>query len=151
MEFVLKIVTVVLWSAFKFVVGMGIGMGFGFNPVLLFACTVGGGMLGVVFYLYLWSLIVKIWHRFFPRKPKPVKFSKLKRKLVRFIKRYEEWGIVLLTPVLLSMPVGTILANSIEHNKWRIKVLMFVSLVFWAMVIMTLKHLLNINIEQWFG
>lgn len=148
MELLLKIITVVLWSAVKYIVGISFAIGFGFNQIEILIYTVGGGMLGVVVYLYLWEFILSVYHRFFPKKDKPIKFSKNKRRLVKFIKKYEVWGIALLTPVILTPPIGTILASTIEHNKWRIKLIMFASFCFWTLLILGLKLLFKIDFEK---
>jgi len=145
MELILKILTVILWSAVKYIVGISFAIGFGFSQVNIFFLTVGGGMLGVVVYLYLWHLILNIWHRFRPKKIKPIKFSPFNRKLVKFIKKYEVWGIAFLTPILLTPPIGTVLAASIEHNKWRIKLLMLLSFIFWTVLVLALKYLFKID------
>jgi hypothetical protein len=105
MELILKILTVVLWSAVKYIVGISFAIGFGFNALNTLLLTVGGGMFGVVIYLYLWDLILSIIHRFRPKKNKPIKFTPMKRKLVRFIKKYEVWGIAFLTPLFLRRPL----------------------------------------------
>jgi hypothetical protein len=65
-----------------------------------------------------------------------------------FIRKYEVYGIAFLTPVLFSMPIGTILAASIEHNKWRIKLIMFGALCFWALVIIGIKLLFKVDPEK---
>jgi hypothetical protein len=146
MEIILKILTVMLWSAVKYIVGISFAIGFGFSPLEILLLTIGGGMLGVLVYLYLWALILSIFYRFFPKKPKPVKFKFLTRKLVLFIRKYEVWGIAFLTPILLTPPLGTILAASIEPNKWRIKMIMFISFSFWTILILALKYLFQIEI-----
>lgn len=146
----LKVLSVLFWSAIKFFVGLGLAIGFGFNPLQALILSVGGGMLGVVFYLYLWALVLNIYHRYYPKKHKVVKFSKFKRKLVRFIKKYEVWGIALLTPVLLTPPVGTVLAASIEHNKWRIKLIMFISFTAWALVVLGFRYLFQMDFDKLF-
>lgn len=147
MELILKILTVVLWSAVKYIVGISFAIGFGFNPLHTLLLTVGGGMIGVVVYLYLWDLILRIIYRFRPKKNKPIKFTPLKRRLVKFIKKYEVWGIAFLTPII-TPPVGTILASSIEHNKWRIKLLMFLSFTFWTVIFLVFKILYNIYLDS---
>lgn len=149
-ELILKIATVLFWSAVKYIVGVVTAIAFGFNQIEILLLTVGGGMLGVVVYLYLWDLILKVYHHFRPVKHKPVKFSKFKRRLVIFIRKYEVWGIALLTPIILTPPVGTILAASIEHNKWRIKLIMFASFSAWTLIILGLKLLFRIDFEKLF-
>jgi hypothetical protein len=148
MEYFLKVLTVLLWSGFKFVVGVSTAILLGFNQFEILVISISGGMLGVVVYLYLWELILKIYHKFYPKKNKPIKFSKFKRKLVVFIRKYEVYGIAFLTPVLFSMPLGTVLAASIEHNKWRIKLIMFGALCFWALVIIGIKLLFKVDPEK---
>ncbi|MFN4084117.1 MAG: hypothetical protein ACK4K9_10845 [Bacteroidia bacterium] len=147
-EYLIKVIIVLLWSAFKFVVGFSTAVVFGFNQLEIVIITVSGAMLGVTVYLYLWDLLLNIYHKFFPKKQKPVKFSKLKRKLVVIIRKYEVWGIAFLSPILLSMPVGTILASTIEHNKWRIKFIMFSAVCFWVVVLIGIKVLFKIDIEN---
>jgi hypothetical protein len=146
MEIILKMLTVMLWSAVKYIVGISFAIGFGFSPIEILILTIGGGMLGVLVYLYLWALILSIFYRFFPKKPKPIKFKFLTRKLVVFIRKYEVWGIAFLTPLLLTPPLGTILAASIEPNKWRIKMIMLLSFSFWTILILALKYLFKIEI-----
>lgn len=144
MELFLKIVTVIFLSSFKFLFGIGLAIGSGFNQIEILVFCVGGGMLGVIFSLYAWEASLKIYHKYFPRKPKPVKFSSFKRKLVFFIRKYEVWGIAIITPII-TIPVGTVLAASIEHDKWRIKFIMLCSLCFWTLIILGVKLLLKID------
>lgn len=145
MELLLKILTVLFWSAIKYIVGISFAIGFGFNQIEILLYTVLGGMMGVVVYLYLWEFILHTYYKYFPKKIKPIKFSKWKRRLVVFIRKYEVWGVALLTPIILTPPVGTILASTIETNKWRIKLIMFFSFCFWTLLILGLKLLYRID------
>jgi hypothetical protein len=141
---VIKFFAVALWSSFKFMLGFFMALGFGFNYVESILTTTLGGFLGVLIYLYLWGLIIKLKHKFYPTKSrKGIKVNNRLRWLVNFINKYEIYGIVALTPVFLSVPVGTILASMIEKNKWRIKVYMFAAFVLWG----TLLY----GIYAWFG
>ncbi len=144
MELFIKIISVVLLCSFKFLFGIGLAMGSGFNQIEILIFCVGGGMLGVIFTLYARDFTLKIYHKYFPRKPKPVKFSKFKRRLVTFIRKYEVWGIAIITPII-TVPVGTVLAAAIEHDKWRIKFIMLCSLCFWTLAILGVKLLLKVD------
>ncbi len=145
MELLLKILTVLFWSALKYIVGISFAIGFGFNQIEILLYTVLGGMMGVVVYLYLWEFILHTYYKYFPKKIKPIKFTKWKRRLVVFIRKYEVWGVALLTPIILTPPVGTILASTIETNKWRIKLIMFFSFCFWTLLILGLKLLYKVD------
>lgn len=145
-ELILKYIWVIVWSGIKYLVGFTLALASDFNFFEVLLTTVGGGMLGVVLYLYLWELIVKIKRKFFPSKTKTIRINKFTRFLVKIIKEYEIYGIAFLTPLVLTMPIGTVIASSIEHNKWRIKLFMFISLTFWTLLLYGLKQLLGFDI-----
>lgn len=68
------------------------------------------------------------------RPPKKI-FNKRNRKIVGIWKKYGLVGIAFLTPVILSIPVGTLIANSLVPDKKKIMVYMFFSVLFWAISI----------------
>jgi hypothetical protein len=148
-EWLVKICWVVVLSAIKFLGGFLLALGYGFNPLFTFFCTVGGGMLGVIFYLYLWQFILNLKNKFFPSKLKPFKFKKSSRLMVKIIRKYEVYGIALLSPII-SIPLGTILAAAIEENKWRIKIIMLGSFSLWVSVLIGLQILFGIDLNSLF-
>jgi hypothetical protein len=148
-EWFIKICWVLVLSAIKFLGGFLLALGYGFNPIFTFVCTVGGGMLGVIFYLYLWQFILKIKNKYFPSKPKLFKFKKSSRLMVKIIRKYEVYGIALLSPVI-SIPIGTILAASIEKNKWRIKIIMLGSFSLWVGVLIGIQMLFGVDLSSLF-
>lgn len=146
---ILDLIIVAAWSSTKYLFGVSYALFKDFNFLLALICTVSGGLAGVVVYLYCWDGLMWIKHRFFPRKPNAtVKFSKFKRWLVRFIHQYGLFGIAFLTPVLLSVPVGTLLAASIEHNKWKIKRYMLISFINWSVLFFGFFQLFDINAKD---
>lgn len=148
-EWLVKICWVVVLSAIKFLGGFLLALGYGFNPFFTFVCTVGGGMLGVVFYLYLWQFILVFKNKYFPGTSKPFKFKKSSRLMVKIIRKYEVYGIALLSPII-SIPLGTILAAAIEKNKWRIKIIMLGSFSLWVAVLIGLQLLFGIDLSSLF-
>lgn len=148
-EWLIKICWVVVLSAIKFLGGFLLALGYGFNPFFTFVSTVGGGMLGVIFYLYLWHFIVLFKHKYFPSKPKPIKFKKSSRMMVKVIRKYEVYGLALLSPII-SIPLATILAAAIEKNKWRIKIIMLGSFTIWVAVLIGLQLLFDIDLSSLF-
>ncbi len=148
-DWLIKICWVIILSAIKFLGGFLLALGYGFNPFFTFFCTVGGGMVGVVFYLYLWHFIVIIKNKYFPAQPKALKFKTSTRIMVKIIRKYEVYGIALLTPII-SIPLGTVLAAAIEKNKWRIKIIMFISFSIWVAVLIGLQKLFGIDLSNLF-
>ena len=73
-----------------------------------------GGALGAVIFTFFSGILIKTWNRYLPeifkcqKKPKKV-FTKRKRFLVKVKAKYGLAGIVILTPLLLSIPVGSFL------------------------------------------
>jgi hypothetical protein len=148
-EYLFKVFLVVFWSAVKYIIGFVTALGFGFNFFETLVYNVAGGMTGVVIYLYLWDFMVRLRHRFFPPKPRTgIKISRFRRWLVKFIRKYEIYGIIVLTPILLTPPVGTILAASIEHNKWKIKRMMFFSFLGWTLLLYEIYKLFGIRLDE---
>lgn len=151
--YILKIASVIVWSAVKYIFGFITALGVGFNFIEVLLTNVGGGMLGVVVYLYLWDLILKIYRRFFPKKKKEgmgIKINKTRRWIVKVVLKYELYGIAFLTPLILSVPVGTLLAAALEPDKWRVKRYMFFSFLGWTLGLYGLKVLFGIRIDEWF-
>ncbi|MFN9582499.1 MAG: hypothetical protein ACK566_07525 [Bacteroidota bacterium] len=152
MEIWWKAITVIMWSSFKFMVGVFTALGFNFSFPETFMSTVGGGMLGVLAYLYVWEILTALWRKVFPKKKHPggIKINKLRRIIVIIVRRYELYGIAALTPVLLSVPLGTILAASIEHSKWRIKLFMLVSFTGWCGLLFALSRIFGVAVQELF-
>ena len=147
-----QIISVTLICTIKFIIGLGMALAYNFSPIIFYLSTVGGGMLGVLIYLYLWDFILLIKEKYV--KPKPhiihIKISKNIRKMVHFSRTWGIYGIALVTPTIISMPVGTLICRAIEKNKCHIKLVMFISLSFWALLIIALQNLFNIDVQSWF-
>jgi len=71
-------------------------------------------------------------------------FTKRNRRIVRIWKSYGLSGIAVITPVLLSIPVGTIFANSLEKNKKKIFIYMFVSILLWSVAFTLAFELMHV-------
>ncbi len=89
-----------------------------------------GGMLGVITFSFFTDGLAKIWNYFFPKKKNNVdkiKINGRRRMIVWVRQRYGLAGIAFLTPLILTVPVGTILANTFYKNKWQVFSYMFVA------------------------
>lgn len=145
-----KYIGVVLTCAVKYIFGVLGALTTGLNFFETLLTTLIGGMIGVFVYLYLWDLIIFIYRKFVPKKPKEggIKINTTKRWIVKVIIKYELYGIAFLTPLLLSVPIGTLLAAAIEPNKWRIKLFMFFSFLGWTLFLYGAYALLGIRIDE---
>ncbi|MBK8876124.1 MAG: hypothetical protein IPN13_20495 [Bacteroidetes bacterium] len=75
-------------------------------------------------------------------------FTPRNRKFVRIWRKYGLIGVAFLTPVFISIPIGTIIANAFEDNKKKIFLYMFISIVFWSVFFTSmfeLYHVVDMN------
>ena len=141
MSTLLKILIVISLSGLKFMIAIplsAIQYDFNFLQTLLFSLS--GGIIGV----FLFSMLSDKINILFPKK------KKIKRKRKRGIKevitiktarKYGVYGIAAITPILLSIPIGTIIALRLFPEKRKtVKVLMS-SVVIWAIILSVVAEL----------
>jgi hypothetical protein len=147
-----KYIGVSITCSVKYIFGVLGALSTGLNFFETLVSTLAGGMVGVFVYLYLWDLIMFSYRKFVPKKPKlgGIKISNTKRWIVKVVIKYELYGIAFLTPLLLSVPIGTLLAAAIEPNKWRIKLFMFFSFLGWTLLLYGIYALFGIRVDKIF-
>ena len=108
----LKAIGLLLLSSVKFAVAtLPIALAFPYKEAL--GISILGGLLGVFFFLYIWRYILALWQKYWYNpnlhKVKTFKITKQKRKLINIKNQYGYWGIIILTPLILSIPIGVFL------------------------------------------
>jgi len=68
-------------------------------------------------------------------------FTPRSRRFVRIWQRYGLVGLAALTPILFSIPIGTFLMTRLEHNRKKILLYMFISIVCWSLLLTSLFEL----------
>ncbi|MCD4664294.1 MAG: hypothetical protein K8R68_03415 [Bacteroidales bacterium] len=152
---IFKLIQVLTVSAIKFIFAPLISFSYGFNYFQTVIFTTLGGILGFVFFYYFSKWIIRQYYRFCPivysyftgikieqskkilncrQKPKKV-FTKKNKMILNIRKKYGFLGIVILTPVLLSIPIGAFLAQKYYSKKNNVLVYIAISLVFWSFFI----------------
>lgn len=113
------IILTILFSSFKFAATFPlviIQYEFSFLETILW--TNVGGILGVYFFAFLSGKLLAWWKRTFRRSNKNILadeqqvkkiFTRRNRRIVRIKQKYGLAGIALITPFLLSIPVGVFL------------------------------------------
>lgn len=87
---------------------------------------------------------LEIHYEYISSAPKKI-FTPRNRKLVKIWRKYGLFGIAFLTPVFLSIPIGTVIANSLVDNRRKIIIYMFFSLLFWSVTTCTLFEIYHAN------
>jgi len=113
------IILTILFSSFKFAATFPlviIQYEFSFLETILW--TNVGGILGVYFFAFLSGKLLAWWKRMFRRSNRKILedeqqvkkiFTRRNRRIVRIKQKYGLIGIALITPFLLSIPVGVFL------------------------------------------
>ncbi len=107
-----------------------------------------GGLTGIVLFTYLGTNLRAWAIETFPERFGR-KFSRQSRFLVKIRKHSGLFGVALLTPVFLSIPVGVILALSLTTHKRQIVTSMAVSCIFWSAVFFVPYYVFSINVIGW--
>jgi uncharacterized membrane protein len=134
----------------KFVFGavpMALGMGFSFFEAV--TVTSAGGFAGVLVFTFASDKILDLLQKRKARKraenPEAAKqgkkFTRKNRMIVSVKKRFGLLGISILTPLLFSIPIGCFLAVRYFKVKQRIVIFMFASILFWSVLISSIKLL----------
>ncbi len=161
--FLIKQLGILLVSAVKFIVAAPASSLLGFSYLHTIINTSIGGWLGVIVFYYLgryifshfafWRRGVKTFYRKIIGLPvnsigslqpdmsgKKV-FTRRNRIIVKIIVRFGFPGLIILTPVLLSIPLGTFLVvRYYSYRRWKVAWLTL-SVLGWSVVLSTFSKL----------
>ena len=104
------------------------------------------GITGVSIFMFFSDWLFKIWdtfrQRFLPKKAtKPHKiFSRKSRLYVKIIRKYGLPGIAFITPTIISIPVGTLLARRLYPNRKKVFLYLSISVILWSLTLSAILH-----------
>ena len=132
---ILEVITVFFFSGIKYILGI-------FNATVLFKLgffpsvlvTILGGMAGVFLFALIDRAALKVYHKLV-KKPEKVKFNKRKRWIVRVKSNYGLLGIAFLTPLILQVPLGTIIAMRLIKDLKKVSLAMLLSFSFYSLLL----------------
>lgn len=159
---IFKLIQVVIISGVKFIFAPFISIGYGFNYFQTVIFTTLGGIAGIFFFYYLSRWMIGLYFKICPlvityfggeeakqalkesqcRKPNRKKFTRKNKTIVNIRGKYGLIGIILLTPVLLSIPIGAFLAQKYYSKKSHILVYLSLSVIMWSFFISSLYFFL---------
>lgn len=139
-------------STVKFVFGgVPLALYYGFSFFKAVTITSLGGFVGVSFFIFMSEELIEFFKKRkalarikYPLRPLPKKFTRKNKIIVIVMQRFGLIGISLLTPLLLSIPIGCFIAVRYFKDKQNIVVHMFGSVLFWSVTMYFLyKPLIN--------
>lgn len=151
---ILKYLLILALSSVKFLFAPPLSFEFGFSFLQTWLVTTLGGVAGVIFFFYLSKGMLAIYLRYFDRHitkfyanlravvwnsdqlPEPVKkiFTFRNKTLVKIRRKYGLAGIIILTPILLSIPLGTFLVIKYYSRQKNLLAYLSLSVVAWSLV-----------------
>ncbi|MFP4025553.1 MAG: hypothetical protein ACLFVR_13600 [Thiohalospira sp.] len=98
-----------------------------------------GGLLGIFFFTLLSRGFLKLFDNYWPQKWQCKKknrkiFTKRNRRLVILKKKYGLPGIVILTPVILSIPIGVFLNTKYYGKQKSSYFFLFLGQIVWSFI-----------------
>lgn len=145
-----KYIPVLTGSMLKFILGPVTGTSLGLSFIEIYLCTVFGMMTTVVGITYLGTPARKKIAELLGNRKKRKTFTPRNRRIVRVWIKYGMKGVAFLTPLLLSPPLGTIIAVSFGENKQKIIFYMFISAAFWGLVFTAIINTVGVKVfREW--
>lgn len=142
MELVLEVLSVFAMSMVKFAFAqlMATGLGFGFLPTWIISTL--GGCTGVLLFYFGSGWFMELAFRRKQRRlaagkaPKRA-FTRTNRTIVRVKGTQGLSGLAFLTPVIISIPIGSVLAAKYFRNDRRTLPILLSAVAAWGLVLTT--------------
>lgn len=155
----LKIIEVGLIASVKFMFAPFEAERYHFTFWESFAMTTIGGLVGIYVFYYAgskvttwWRHIVALVKSIFIRKPvkeiecKPRKiFTRGRRFIIGIKMKFGLAGVAFVTPCLISIPIGTIVAANFYRKKRGVMIYFIVSLILWSFLLNGIAHYLRLS------
>ena len=136
----MKELTVIFFCTWKFAATFPVAvyvMNLSFTETIIY--TNIGGILGDVLFLNFSAFLIRMWNKYwsespaFHRKKRRI-FTRSNRRLVKIKIKYGLLGIVILSPAVLSIPVGSFLAAKYYGTKPKVYAWLITGQIFWSVV-----------------
>ena len=153
---IIKYIHVILLASVKYFFTLPYAMIIGLDYKQTVIAVLIGGIGGILFFYYLSKPLIRgidiLWPKFCRMSPPVFRikyeeyckrklsdrtskiFTKRNRFIARIKKTYGLWGIIITTPLFLTIPVGAFLANKYYSKRKHIVLYLILSIVGWTVV-----------------
>ena len=135
MSILLKILIVISLSGFKFLIAIPLSAyQYDFNFIQTLILSIVGGVIGI----FLFSALSNKINKLFPKKNKVKRTKKrgIKEAItIKTARKYGVYGIAAITPILLSIPIGTLIALRFFPEKKKTIPILMSSVVIWSLIL----------------
>ncbi len=164
MSILFKLALVFALSTTKFLLAPALSLSMGLSFLQTWLSTTSGGIAGIFIFFFLSKILLRFYVKFlgkivfnlkrsiysflnidFPyqygEKPPLRIFTRRSRNIVKYVRKYGLFGIAFLTPVVLSIPLGTFLvARYYSRNRYLV-IYLCSSVLFWSLLMSSASFL----------
>ena len=130
-----KILSVFFLSTVKFLFAPGTAIASGLSPVQTIFITSSGGITGITFFYFFGHWVfqqIDAWrYRNLSMKERRI-FTKRNRYIVKFKLSFGLIGLVIVTPAILSIPIGSVVAAKFYYENRYTYPLLLASTIIWS-------------------
>jgi len=130
----MKELTIIFFCTWKFAATFPVAiyvMKMSFTETLIY--TNIGGILGAYLFLNFSGFLISIWNKYFHRKKKII-FTPAARRFIKIKNKYGLLGIIILSPAILSIPVGAFLAAKYYGVRPKVLAGLIAGQFFWSVI-----------------
>jgi len=149
----LKVLEVGLIASVKFLIAPFEAERQGFNFYQSFIITTSGGTIGIVSFTFIGDLIAYGWKKLLGLFRKPLlddappkkKFTLTKKFIVRVKMKLGLLGLIIITPSIISIPIGTFVTHRFYRKKMRNILFLVISLIIWSLALNGIAQYLELS------
>ena len=157
---IIKQLSILLISAVKFLLAMPASYLLGYSYIHTFLNILVGGLIGVLFFYFAGKAVLYFFRMHFPLimrafyqitglgwqnkrvSRKTVTYnSRRNRRIIRIRNRFGYPGLIILTPVLFSIPVGTFLGVKYFSGRKNLLLMLSLSVFAWSVLLASIGYL----------
>ena len=131
-SYLLQGLSVFFLSLWKTWLGPALSVPYGFSYWEMIVWNMSGAMLSATVTLHYSRNINTLIRRLLPKRESAPRFRRDLRRYLRFWKNYGFYGVMLLTPVLIGIPLAVWISARLGTRKPRILVTLAVSSILWS-------------------
>ena len=149
----LKILEVGLIASVKFLLAPFEAERNGFNFKESFLITTTGGITGIIAFsligdaiAYGWKKILGLFKKPLIKNEKPApKFTWTRRFIIRTKIKFGLLGLAIVTPAIISIPIGTFVIHRFYRKKLRNVLFVIASLIVWSFILNNIAQYLKLS------
>lgn len=132
---IIQAISVLLLGCVKFFLAIPLAIQYDFTFWETFLLSCFGGIVGIIIFAKFRKAVLKLYYKINPFNYNINKRGLRKTIALKTARKYGLFGIAFLTPVFLSIPIGTFIALHFFPNKKKTLPILFASVLGWSFLL----------------